>query len=78
MQNIFFIAKNISMYFNYHAKIKQLIKQKHLINILYFKNYNNITPAIVFVFNNHKPMPIRSYRWQEYCDFLKQNCNKKF
>lgn len=58
------------MYFNYHAKIKKLITENHLIDVLYAANFNNISPAIIFFFDNHKPMPIREYRFKEYLDFL--------
>jgi len=78
MQNIFLIAKNNNMYFNYHAKIKKLILQNHLTNILFFDKYNKISPAIVFIFNNNKPMPIRQYKWQDYVCFLKENSSKYY
>ena len=64
------------MYFNYHAKIKKLITENHLINIIYTFKYNSISPAIVFIFDNHKPMPIRSYRFNEYLCFLKEISKK--
>lgn len=58
------------MYFNYHAKIKQLIADGHLIDFQIMPKWNLITPALVLYFDNHKPMPIRKYRWEEYWDIL--------
>lgn len=63
------------MYFNYHAKVKKLINEGELLFYSYYKNYNNISPALVLFFKNHKPMPIRSYRFNEYIPLLK---GKKF
>ena len=58
------------MYYNYHAKAKQLIIDGHLIRYEIVDRWNNITPALVLYFDNHKPMPIREYRWDEYKDLL--------
>ena len=54
------------MYFNYHAKAKQLIADGHLVNYEIVPRWNMIIPAMVLYFDNHKPMPIRRYRWNEY------------
>ena len=54
------------MYYNYHAKAKQLIKEGHLVRYEIVDKWNSIEPALVFFFDNHKPMPIRQYRWDEY------------
>lgn len=53
-------------YYNYHAKAKQLISQGHLLKTEIVKRWNNISPALVLYFDNHRPMPIREYRWSEY------------
>jgi len=53
-------------YFNYHAKVKKLIKEGSLIDYEIVENYNGIKPALVLYFSNNKPMPIREERWQEY------------
>lgn len=53
-------------YFNYHAKAKQLIHEGHLIKFEIVNKWNTISPAMVLYFDNHKPMPIREYRWDEY------------
>ena len=58
------------MYFNYHAKIKQLITEGHMIKYEIVSKWNLISPALVIYFDNHKPMPIRRYKWEEYWDIL--------
>ena len=66
------------MYFNYHAKIKKMISENHLTDYQFVKKYNNISPALVFFFDCHKPMPVRAHRWQEYKLFLERfNINLK-
>lgn len=54
------------MYFNYHAKAKQLIKDGHLIEYQIVEQWNHIAPALVLYFDNHRPIPIREERWEEY------------
>ena len=58
------------MYYNYHAKAKQLITEGHLINFEVVPKWRMIAPALVLYFDNHKPMPIRKYRWEEYWELL--------
>ena len=53
-------------YFNYHAKAQNLIKAGHCIKAEVVENYNNINPALVLYFDNHIPMPIRLYKFDEY------------
>lgn len=60
-------------YYNYHAKVKQLIAEGQLIAYEYKEKWNSISPALVLYFTEHKPMPIREYRWHEYMTLL----NKK-
>ena len=55
-------------YYNYHAKAKQLIADGHLVNMEIVDKWNAIEPALVLYFDNHKPMPIRQYRWDEYLE----------
>ena len=55
-------------YFNYHAKIRKLIDDGHLISYELVDDWNGIKPAIVLHFDNHKPMPIREHRFAEYQD----------
>lgn len=54
------------MYYNYHARAKQLIEEGHLIKTEIVDRWNDISPALVLYFDNHRPMPIREYRWGEY------------
>ncbi len=58
------------MYFNYHAKIKQLIKDKKCLEVRLLPKYNLIRPAMVFYFSTHRPMPVREYRWLEYLQII--------
>lgn len=59
-------------YFNYHAQVKKLITSKHLIGVTIFQKYHHISPALVLYFDNHKPMPIREYKWPEYLKLLSE------
>lgn len=61
------------MYYNYHATAKALISDGHLIKMEIVERWNNISPALVLYFDNHKPMPIREYRWDEYLQFKEDN-----
>lgn len=56
------------MYYNYHAKAKQLIADGHLIKVEIVEKWGKISPALVLWFDNHRPMPIRKYRWDEYLE----------
>ena len=57
-------------YFNYHAIAKNLILSGHCFAATKFKIYHHISPALVIYFDNHKPIPIRQYRWNEYLPIL--------
>lgn len=57
------------MYYNYHATAKKLIDEGHLLKTEIVDRWNKISPALVLYFDNHKPMPIREYRWDEYLEF---------
>ena len=61
------------MYYNYHARAKALISDGHLVKMEIVERWNNISPALVLYFDNHKPMPIREYRWDEYLQFKEDN-----
>lgn len=66
------------MYFNYHAKAKSLINECHLTDFEIVPKWNLISPALVLFFDNHKPMPIRKYRWDDYWDILDEwDANRK-
>jgi len=58
------------MYYNYHAKAKKLIAEGHLTEFEVLERYNNISPCLLLYFDNHKPMPIREYRWEEYMQLI--------
>ena len=64
-------------YYNYHAKAKQLIADGHLINMEIVDRWNTIAPALVLYFDNHRPMPIRQYRWDEYLSGTMKGKNEK-
>lgn len=57
-------------YFNYHAIAKNLIKANHCISCSVFSKYKHIYPALVLYFDNHRPIPIREYMWQDYITLL--------
>lgn len=59
-------------YYNYHAIAKNLLKSGHCFSVSVFSNYHNIKPALVLYFDNHKPIPIREYMWQEYLQIIKE------
>lgn len=60
-------------YFNYHAAAKRLIREGKLKEWYITERYNNVSPALVLVFDDihHPVMPIRQYRWEEYMPLLK-------
>ena len=64
-------------YFNYHSKIKRLILGGHLIKYKVIDNWNGISPALVFYFDNNRPMPVREYRFKEYFEILEKRDFKK-
>ena len=64
-------------YFNYHAKARKMIKNGELINFEIVDDHNGISPALVLFFKNHKPMPIRQNRWEEYFELFHEMDNKK-
>lgn len=67
MWSFSFYSHNKDMtYFNYHAKLKRLISEGHLIKVEYVNEHHGISPAMVFYFDNSRSMPIREYRFREY------------
>lgn len=58
-------------YYNYHAIAKRLIETNHLLSASIFENYRHISPALVLYFDNHRPVPIRSYMWSDYIPLIK-------
>lgn len=58
------------MYYNYHAQIKKLIIEGRLVGYEFVDNYNGIAPALLLYFENHRPMPVRDYMWENYIPYL--------
>lgn len=58
------------MYFNYHAKAKNKIKNNHLIDYKIINDWNGIKPALVLFFDDNIPMPIRQKHWDEYLSLI--------
>lgn len=58
------------MYFNYHKKVKQIIKDDIITKIEIVDDHNGIRPAMMLHFRNHKPMPIREHKWDEYIKII--------
>lgn len=63
-------------YYNYHAQIKKLILSGQLTGYKFVDDYNGTKPALVLYFKNHRPMPVRSYRWGEYLNYLMMMADK--
>ena len=60
------------MYFNYHAKVKRLIKEKKAIGYEFLESYHNISPCLLIYFKDERPMPIRDSHFDEYLKLLKE------
>ena len=58
------------LYFNYHAKAKNLIASGHLVRFEIVPKWGKISPALVLYFDNNRPMPIREHRFDEYMPLL--------
>ena len=59
-------------YYNYHAMAKRLLKDGHCFGATIFEEYHHIKPALVLYFENHKPIPIRHYMWNDYFNILNE------
>ncbi|MBP8640440.1 MAG: hypothetical protein KBI01_06020 [Oscillospiraceae bacterium] len=64
------------MYFNYHAKAKQLIVEGHLTEYEILERYNNISPCLLLYFDNNRPLPIREHKWEEYFLLINKKTTK--
>ena len=66
-------------YFNYHAAVKKLISEGKLKGYYYSERHNNISPALVLVFDDakHPVMPVRKERWAEYEALIKKYTEKQ-
>lgn len=60
------------MYYNYHATAQRLISDGYLTGYEFLDSYHGICPCLLLYFDNHKPMPIREYRWSEYMPLLEK------
>ena len=59
------------MYYNYHNKIKQRIRNGELIDHYFTDNYPRIGKAMVLVFSSPPFLrPIRPYRFEEYKELI--------
>lgn len=63
-------------YFNYHARVKKLIIEGHLVDFEIVENYKKIGKVMLLVFDNNKPIPIREYRFEEYSDLINEFLKK--
>ena len=59
-------------YYNYHAMAKRLLKDGNCFSATIFEEYHHIKPALVLYFQNHKPIPIRQYMWEDYFEILNE------
>ena len=57
-------------YFNYHAKIKNKIKNGELERFEFVDEYNTIKPALLLYFKDGKIFPIREHMFDEYFKLL--------
>lgn len=60
------------MCFNYHAKVRRLIKSGQAESFEFLDNYNNISPCLLIHFKNSISMPIREHKFDEYKILLVQ------
>lgn len=67
------VTQNNFMFFNYHAKVKRLIKEGKATGYEFLKSYHNISPCLLIYFQDEKPMPIREDHFDEYLKLLKDN-----
>ena len=58
------------MYFSYHKKIIDKIKNDELKFFEFVDEYNSISPCLVLYFNDGTKYPIREHRFDEYVKLL--------
>lgn len=58
------------MYFNYHAKVQNLIKTGHATGFEFVEEYHHISPCLLIYFDEFAPMPIRQHKFEEYLFLL--------
>ena len=61
------------MYFNYHAKVKRLIKEGKAISYDILDSYHGISPCLLIYFKNNQSFPIRLEHFDEYIKLLNDN-----
>lgn len=59
-------------YFNYHAKIKKLLRENKLIFYEIVDDYHGIKPALVLYFSSGEVYPIREHKFSEYLQILSE------
>lgn len=57
-------------YYNYHGIARRLIAEGHCTHAELKQIHNQISPALVLHFDNHKPMPMREKTFDEYITLL--------
>ena len=57
-------------YYNYHGIARRLITEGHCTHAEFKQKHNQISPALVLYFDNHKPMPMREKNFDEYITLL--------
>jgi len=57
-------------YFNYHAKIKKLLRENKLLFYEIVDEYHGIKPALLLHFSNGEIYPIREHKFNEYLEIL--------
>ena len=61
------------MYFNYHAKVKRLIKEGRAIGYDILASYHGISPCLLIYFKDAVPIPIREHHFDEYIKLLEEH-----
>ena len=61
------------MYFNYHAKVKNLIKNGEATSYEILESCHNISLCLLIYFKNNRPMPIRLNHFDEYIKLLNEH-----
>ena len=64
-------------YFNYHAKIKRLIKEGRLTGFEFRDEYHGISPALLLFFDDGFIMPVREYKFEEYLKIIEEGETQK-
>jgi hypothetical protein len=59
------------MYYGYHQRIKQRIKNNEMTGFEYVDEYNGIKPCLILYFDTEPyKRPVRPYRFKEYEDLI--------